>query len=89
MTHAHCSAFTFLYSSESTTLCAGRKMLSNYANLCMLVDEHVDGSVIDHLDAQVIVDFLLMRPSKHAASFKYSILELPFFFLSKRSSVAN
>lgn len=47
-----------------TRVSAERRILSHYANLCMLVDEHVDDGDIDQLDPQVILDLIRMRPNK-------------------------
>lgn len=43
---------------------AERRLLQNYANLCMLVDEHIDDGDIDHLDPKVIMNLIKMRPRR-------------------------
>lgn len=45
-----------------TTTSAERRILQNYANLCLVVDEQIDDGDIDHLDPKVIVKLIRMRP---------------------------
>lgn len=47
-----------------TRVSAERRILSHYANLCLVMDEHIDDGDIDHLDAAVILKLIRMQPSK-------------------------
>lgn len=47
-----------------TRVSAERRLLQHYANLCMLVDEHIDDGDVDLLDSKVIVRLLRMQPNK-------------------------
>lgn len=48
----------------SNRVSAERRILQNYANLCLLIDEHIDDGDIDHLDSDVVLKLLRMQPSK-------------------------
>eukprot|EP00177_Eucheuma_denticulatum_P000960 GFKZ01001739.1.p2 GENE.GFKZ01001739.1~~GFKZ01001739.1.p2 ORF type:complete len:161 (+),score=20.51 GFKZ01001739.1:213-695(+) len=41
-----------------------RRILQNYANLCLVVDEMVDDGDVDHLDPRVIMKLIKMRPTR-------------------------
>ncbi|CDF34832.1 unnamed protein product [Chondrus crispus] len=47
-----------------TRASAERRILQNYASLCLIVDEMVDDGDIDHLDPKVILKLIKMRPSR-------------------------
>lgn len=47
-----------------TRVSAERRILQNYANLCLLVDEMIDDGDVDHLDPKVILKLIKMRPSR-------------------------
>jgi len=47
-----------------TRVSAERRMLQNYANLCLIVDEQIDDGDIDHLDPKVILKLIKMRPTR-------------------------
>lgn len=49
---------------QSDRVSAERRILQNYANLCMLVDEHIDDGDIDHVDSTVVMKLLRMQPAK-------------------------
>jgi len=47
-----------------TRVSAERKILSNYANLCLVMDEHIDDGDIDILDPAVVIKLIRMQPKK-------------------------
>ena len=47
-----------------TRVSAERRILQRYANLCLVVDEHIDEGDIDLLDPTVILRLIRMKPSK-------------------------
>jgi Clathrin adaptor complex small chain len=47
-----------------TRVSAERRMLQQYAELCLVVDEMVDDGDIDHLDPNVIFKLIRMKPTK-------------------------
>lgn len=47
-----------------TRVSAERRLLQNYANLCLIVDEQIDDGDIDHLDPKVILKLIKMKPTR-------------------------
>lgn len=47
-----------------TRVSAERRILQNYANLCLVVDEQIDDGEIDHLDPKVVLKLIRMRPTR-------------------------
>lgn len=47
-----------------TRVSAERRILQHYANLCLVVDEHIDDGDTDLLDPKVILKLIKMRPTK-------------------------
>lgn len=47
-----------------TRVSAERRLIQNYANLCLVVDEMVDDGDVDHLDPKVILKLIKMKPSR-------------------------
>lgn len=47
-----------------TRVSAERKILQNYANLCLVVDEQIDDGDIDHLDPKLVMKLIKMRPTR-------------------------
>lgn len=47
-----------------TRVSAERRILQNYANLCLVVDEMVDDGDVDHLDPKVILKLVKMKPAR-------------------------
>lgn len=45
-----------------TRVSAEKRILQNYPNLCMAVDEQIDDGDIDHLNPKVVVRLINMRP---------------------------
>lgn len=47
-----------------TRVSAERRILQNYANLCLVIDEMVDDGDVDHLDPKVIMKLIKMKPTR-------------------------
>ena len=47
-----------------TRVSVERRILQHYANLCLVVDEHIDEGDIDLLDPKVILRLVRMKPAK-------------------------
>lgn len=47
-----------------TRVSAERKILQNYASVCLIVDEQIDDGDIDHLDPTVVRKLIRMRPTR-------------------------
>lgn len=47
-----------------TRVSAERRLLQNYANLCLVVDEQIDDGDIDHLDPKVVLKLIKMKPTR-------------------------
>lgn len=47
-----------------TRVSAERRILQNYANLCLVVDEMIDDGDVDHLDPKVVLKLIKMRPTR-------------------------
>lgn len=50
--------------NPDTRVSAERRILQHYANLCLVIDEHIDDGDVDLLDPRVIMQLIKMKPTK-------------------------
>ncbi|CAN8064008.1 unnamed protein product [Agarophyton chilense] len=49
---------------KQTTVSAERRILQHYSNLCLIVDEQIDDGDVDHIDPEVILKLIRMKPTR-------------------------